>query len=32
MAKKIKGTDTVDELKEAYSVFDRDDNGKISIE
>ena len=32
MAKKIKGKDTVDELLEAFSVFDRNNNGKVSID
>lgn len=30
MAKKMKETDTEDELLEAFKVFDRDGNGKIS--
>lgn len=30
MSKKMKETDTEEEIKEAFKVFDRDDNGFIS--
>ena len=32
MAKKMKDTDTEEEMKEAFKVFDRDNNGFISAQ